>query len=607
MAETFVRGGAVRRAALAAGALDRAADPAQVSQIRLVLRLLESRAANVVLARRPVRFRDLSPAAREEYLLRWATSPIGRRRSAYQALRKLLTFLAYADPGDDGANPRWKSIGYRPDRPPVADIRTQVRPLTFAAGARGAGAGAPDATDAPLRLDADVVVIGSGAGGGVVAHDLAMAGRSVIVLEAGPFVDEATMPRGELEAFDRLYLGHGLTTTWDGSITMLAGAALGGGTLINWMTCIRTPADVRSEWATEHGIDGVADAAFEADLAAIESELSVAPASSVPPKDAVILRGAEALGLAAGRVARNSPGCDDCGSCGFGCPRGTKQSGIRSHLERAHAAGARVVADARVDRVVISAGRATGVEATWFGGGSSRRVVVEAAQVVVAAGALGTPGVLRRSGIAHREVGRNLRVHPAPVVAGLFREPIEMWRGTTQAARCDAFARGERGRNGYVVESAPAHPGLVALAMPWEGADAHASIMGRAAYLAPLLAVTRDGGTGRVTETPHGTARIDYELDDVGRSTLRHAMVTMARLVRAAGASEIVALGTPAATFGREGFASGGESRAFDAFEERLRAFDFAPNRGSIYSAHQMGTARMGADPRANPCDPRGR
>jgi choline dehydrogenase-like flavoprotein len=157
------------------------------------------------------------------------------------------------------------------------------------------------------------------------------------------------------------------------------------------------------------------------------------------------------------------------------------------------------------------------------------------------------------------------------------------------------------------VESAPAHLGLLALAMPWEGTEAHASVMQRAASIAPLVAVTRDGGEGRVVEMKGGRSRVDYELDRAGIATLRHALVSMARLSRAAGAVEVIAVGMPPAVFGRQGVPTGGEARAFAAYEEQLSRFDFRPNRGSIFSAHQMGTARMGADPQSHPCDPDGR
>jgi choline dehydrogenase-like flavoprotein len=176
-----------------------------------------------------------------------------------------------------------------------------------------------------------------------------------------------------------------------------------------------------------------------------------------------------------------------------------------------------------------------------------------------------------------------------------------------QAARSLEFAEPGQGNNGYVIESAPGHPGLLALVLPWEGTDAHADVMLRARRIGPLIAVTRDGGTGRTTLTKAGHVRIDYWLNDGGVATLRHALVSMARMARAAGASEIVAVGTPPVWYGRSGFLPGDEAPAFARFEEALASFDFRPNRGTIASAHQMGTVRMGADPRGHPCDVLGR
>jgi choline dehydrogenase-like flavoprotein len=617
LAETFVRGGSVRRANLAAEALSRAADPAQVRQLRLVLRLLQSRFVNLLLTGRPVAFRDRSPADRERVLLGWAHSRLPLRRSAFQAFRKLLTFLAYADPGPPGsANPLHAAIGYSPERPPVTAALAAIRPLEVHGPAAGAAG--------PTTLDADVVIVGSGAGGGVIAAELARAGRSVVVVEAGPFVDEAHLPTDELDAYSRVYLNHGLLTTWDGSITMLAGTAVGGGTLVNWMTSIPAPADIRAEWARDHGLDGVDGAPFDADVAAIETELGVATSTVIPPKDAVILRGAAALGWEAASTRRNAVDCGDCGSCPFGCPRGAKQSGMRAHLATAVAAGSRIVDRARVTRVLIEGGRAAGVEAAVLvldpatgqpiAGPAgdpltpvTRRLVVRAAQVVVAGGALRSPAVLLASGLDHPAIGRHLRLHPVPVVAGLFDDPIDMWRGTMQAARSLEFAGPAESRNGYVIESAPGHPGLIAMALAWEGTEAHADLLGRIRHVAPLVAITRDGGSGRVRLARSGRARIDYALDAGGVATLRHAIVSMAGLTRAAGARQIVVVGTPPLWHGRSRVAGDQESRAFVVFEDALRTFDFAPNRGSVFSAHQMGSVRMGASNADHPCDPEGR
>jgi choline dehydrogenase-like flavoprotein len=598
LAETFVRGDAERRGRIAGEALERVVDPAQMTQLRLVLRAMDSRAVNLVLAGRPTPFGAMSADARERYLLRWAASPLAQRRSAYQAFHKLMTFLAYADPGDGAPDPHLATVGYRPDQPPTTTDLSPIRPISIA---DGAGAG-----DGPVTLDADAVVVGSGAGGGVLAAALAAAGRSVIVLEAGPFSDEATMPRKEVDAFDRHYLDHGLLATWDGSVTMLAGTGVGGGTLVNWMTCIPAPTSVRSEWETEHGLEGLTDDTWASDVAAIETELGVAESTHIPPKDAILLRGARALGWDAAPIRRNASACGDCGSCGFGCPRGTKRSGIRVHLAEAFAAGARIVAGARVRRVLLEAGRAVGVEADVVDGERVRRLVVRAPTVVLAAGGLRTPAILQETGMEHPAIGRHLRIHPVPVVAGRFSETVEMWRGTLQAARSLEFAEAEAGRNGYVIETGPAHPGLLALAMPWEGMEAHARLMAGAAHLSALIAITRDGGEGRVTLTKAGRVRIDYRLDTTGVATMRHALVRMAGILRAAGATDMLGAGTPAAWFHPDA-AGADHDRVYARFEDDLSTFDFAPNRGSVFSAHQMGTVRMGADAASHPCDPWGR
>jgi len=622
--ETLVPGRAERTAALLRQALERAADPAQVMQLRLVLRAMESRAANLALGTGARRFTDLPPWAREAYLLGWGRSRISQRRTAFSSLRKLATFLAYADPGGPadpaGANPRLAAIGYQPEQPLVTADPTPIVPtaLPFASGSM----------DEPMILDADVVVVGSGAGGGVVAAALAAAGRSVVVLEAGPFVDEAAMPRDELDAFSRLYLNHGLLATWDGAVTLLAGSGVGGGTLVNWMTTIAAPASVRDEWRRDHGLDALDDGStttegWAADVAALEAELAVTETVHLPPKDEAILRGAAALGWEAAPIRRNSPGCDDCGSCGFGCPRGAKRSGIRSHLATAFQAGARIVPRVRVTRVLSVAGRAVGVEGLALvpdpatgepiadssapGGVRTRLLRVQAPQVVLAAGALRTPAILQGSDLGHPAIGRHLRVHPVSGVLTRMPTPVVLWRGPMQGARSAQFVDGEPGRAGYVIESAPGHPGLIALAAPWEGAAAHGDLMADIRHVGALLAVTRDGGEGRTSLTRAGRVRIDYRLDAIGVATLRHAVASCARLARAAGALDMVVPAADPIWFrGATGSGPAGDG-AFAAYLERLAVLDVSPNRLAVFSAHQMGTVRMGADPNDHACDPRGR
>jgi choline dehydrogenase-like flavoprotein len=606
VADTFVSGDAARHARLAADALSQAADPDQVFQLRLVMRAFDSRLVNLLLTGRAVRFRALDLAGRERYLLRWATSRIPQRRAAYHGLKRLLTFLAYADPGEDGDNPRLAEIGYEHRPEPVATAPTPIVPLDvryLAATTPGAG---------PIVVEADVAVVGSGAGGGVVAADLAAAGRSVVVIEAGPFVPEPALPVDELAAFDRLYLNRGLNVSWDASILTLVGGAVGGGTLVNWLTSVAPPAHIRARWASHHGVDGFDGPAVDADAAAIEAELGVREPPNVPAKDALLLRGAAASGQEGGETRRNGVDCGDCGRCGFGCRRGAKQSGIRAHLAAAWRNGARIVPDAPVERVLVEGGRAAGVEATTAIDGVPRRIVVRAPAVVVAAGTLRTPLVLLRSGIDHPAMGHHLRLHPVAVLGAFLDEDVTMWRGTTQASRSlEGLASGpDADGGGYIVESAPGTPGLIGLVFPWEGRAAFRALMREIRHVAPLLAITSDRGSGRVRLSRTGRPRIDYTVAAEDRRALRDGLAAAARIAWAGGSRRMVALGTPPAWFEPEASvaadARAGGS-AFAAYEARLRQFDFRPNRGTVASAHQMGSARAGGDARDYPCDPVGR
>ena len=340
-----------------------------------------------------------------------------------------------------------------------------------------------------MTLEADVVVVGSGAGGGVVAAELAAAGRSVVVLEAGPFVDEASMPTNELDAFVQLYLEPRPALD-------LGRRDHDAGRLGRRRRHARQLDDDASRAGrrprrvgTDHGLDGLATArAGRPTSAAIEAELGRRARRPSPPKDEVILRGAAALGWEAAPTRRNAADCGDCGSCPFGCPRGAKQSGIRAHLATAAAARAPgSCPGSRVTRVLIEGGRAVGVEGTALvpdpatgepipdpagpAGVRVRPARVRAPQVVVAAGALRTPAVLQASGLDHPAIGRHLRIHPVPVV---LARSADAGRHVARA-RCRRRGRSSSatrptGRNGYVIESAPGHPGLLALALPWEGA-----------------------------------------------------------------------------------------------------------------------------------------
>jgi choline dehydrogenase-like flavoprotein len=407
------------------------------------------------------------------------------------------------------------------------------------------------------------------------------------------------MPLPELDGLDRMYLDHGLLASDDAGVVLFAGSALGGGTLVNWASLFEPPDWLRHEWAAEHGLDGFDGREGDSDLATLREELLYAPPPLVPPKDLVILRGAEALGWEAGQMERSAVECGDCGACGFGCRRGAKRSGPVLHLAEAARRGARFVVEAPVERVLVHGGRAVGVEARTRDG---HAITVRAPSVVLSAGALRTPAILLRSGLTHPAVGRYLRVHPVPVVAGRYGQPVEMWRGTTQAARSLQFlgpGRPGGGPGGFIIESAPAHVGVAASLLPWEGRAASAAQLEDLRYVVPLIAICRDLDGGTVTLRRSGAVRIRYRLSDRDGETVRAAAAALATIHRAANAIEITVLATPAP----RSFAGD----HFEGFLRRIERLDITPNRLFVTSAHQMGTARMGADPADHACDPRGR
>ena len=591
LAEGFVPGGGAARAEAAERAFATVVDPELVSQLRLVLRLIERPVASLLIGGRASRYSSLRGEERDAYLQHWVQHRIPLLRSAASALRKLLCFLAYADadePGDARLRARLTSIGYSPK--PNAATRDYSKVVAF------------DPQQAQ-RIAVDVLVIGSGAGGGSVARDLARAGKRVIVIESGALYDERTFPTRERDAYERLYLDSGFTATEDAHIAILAGGTVGGGTTVNWMTSIPIPDRVRNEWEELHGVEGIASAGFKKDLKSVLSEIGAQPSAEIPPKDAAILRGAEVRGWSGENIQMNRAECDDCGTCGFGCKRGSKQSTLRLHLPQALEAGAHLIPDCKAERLIITNGAVRGAITTYgTRAGTPRTLEIVAPQVVVSGGALRTPLLLRRSGLTHPAIGQNLRLHPVTLAAGIFPEKIEMWRGTMQAAKSEEFVEPTEDRNGYIIESAPGHPGLLSLGIPWTSRDEHQRLMRLAPRIAPFLAIAKDDGGGRISETRNGFAKIEYRTTPRDERTLRAALGSLVSIAESAGADEVIAAGSPPIAWRRR---DGVE--AFEVLQRRLTRFDFSPNRGTVFSAHQMGTARMGGDPVDHACDPYGR
>jgi len=434
------------------------------------------------------------------------------------------------------------------------------------------------------RIEADVCVVGSGAGGSVIAAELQQRGLQTVVLEAGGYRNESDFHQLEARAPAELYLHGGLFYAEGGTIGILGGATLGGGTVINSMVCLRPPDALRREWAAL-GLTGVDDESFDAHVDAVWSRLSAGTEATHPNNvNRLLARTLEQTGRDWHLLARNASLDDDpqyCGLCNAGCQRGCKQSTLKTYLQDAADAGARFVVDCPVQRVLVRDGAAAGVEAG--------DLIVDAPIVVVTAGGIESPAIPLRSGIGGPQVGRNLSLHPAFFVTGVHDEPLDGWSGQFQAVATDDF-------DGFIVECVGTSPALWASASPLVDARRHRERMLDLPNVAAWHALIRDHGSGSVELADGGRTVVRWSLDDpIDRENAARAHVELAKLHQAAGAREIYTFHWDDVSWRR------GED--FDAF---LDALERAPHDHVALSAHQMGTCRLGLDPATSVADGRG-
>src|SRR5213596_2786557 len=274
-----------------------------------------------------------------------------------------------------------------------------------------------------------------------------------------------------MERVQRFYRNGGATVALGRpTIPVPLGKCVGGTTVVNSGTCFRTPQHVLGEWAIVHGVADADPATMAPYFDEVERMIGVRPVPwEIIGRNAEVFdRGARALGLEGEPIRRNIVGCRGCGECAFGCPSDAKQAMHLTYLPAACAAGARLYARCRVERVSIESGRAAGVEAVLLerdGDAARGRVRVRAPLVVVAAGAIHTPGLLARSGVRHPALGRNLRIHPAVGVTSYFAEELRAWRGTLQSYFVDRLLDS----HGVMIEVTNPVPGVNAAALPGVG------------------------------------------------------------------------------------------------------------------------------------------
>jgi choline dehydrogenase-like flavoprotein len=444
-----------------------------------------------------------------------------------------------------------------------------------------------------LDLVADAVVVGTGAGGATAAARLRDAGLEVVLLEEGGLHRTETFTTDPATMIRRLYRDAGTTMILGHpGILFAEGKCVGGSTVINGGMSWRAPERVLAHWQRDLGLEAAGPQAMEPYFVEAERILHVEPNAedTFGRNTHLFLAGARRLGWPVARAPRNMRRCMGLNNCALGCPTGAKQAMHVTEIPRALGAGAALVTHARVDRVLFAGGRAAGVRGRLVGedGRPRGRFRVRAALVVLAAGARHTPGILKRSWLRARPIGRGLHTHPNAKVVGIFDEPIDPWVGTHQAFHIHHFLE-----QGILIGYAAVPPGLLAAALPGLGA-AHAARMRRYNHMLTAATLVEDVSEGRVVLGPDRQPYMFFDLGPRDVETVHRGVALTAELLFAAGARQVLlpfadlpAIDTP------------------DALG-RIAARPRVATGIELMTVHIMGTARMAVDARRGATDASG-
>lgn len=451
-----------------------------------------------------------------------------------------------------------------------------------------------------IHESCDVLVVGAGPGGAVVAKELAEAGHDVILLEEGPPVSKREFTQEAGEAMQRLLREGGSRAAQGNLVTpTMQAIALGGGSLINSAICARPPAWIFDKWAERTGTRDTTLDVLLPHFESVEKQLGVEPTPEnvQGERNLRFKAGCDALGISCEPTWRNVQGCRGSGECFTGCRNGAKKSVDVSYVPAAIRAGARVFTSIRVERVVAEGRSARGIEGRIvepFTQKEHGKARFDAKMVVLAAGCMATPIILLKSGLANSSglVGKDLRFHPGLAVMAMFPEKIDPWKGATQGYHSLAFL--EEGLKFEVLWSPPA---VLATRMPGLGHEYQRHLL-KYDHLAPFDVIcAADNSVGEVKPRMGSLdPDIRYHFDRRDVDIMRKGLGILSDICWAAGAEAILP--------GLNGVPEVLESKR-DA--EVIRHAPLEANDTIAASNHAFCTTRMSADPKRGVVDETGR
>ncbi len=447
---------------------------------------------------------------------------------------------------------------------------------------------------------ADVIVVGSGASGAVVAKEMAADGRSVIVLEEGPwFTPEEKAKFTLTESMMRLFrAGGGTAAVGRGDspvISNLLGWGAGGSSVVTGGVCFRTPDRVLQDWEsnlglTEYGPDGLSPYfdEIEADLCVHET-----PEGALSDGARRFRTGAEALGFEIRRTPRNMTGCRGASRCNFVCPIGAKTSVDRNYLPEAVEAGTQLFCDALATKLTFDGDRVSGVKGRFLGEGSRKlgRFHFRAKAVVLAMGTVHTSQLLMRNRVGRGSglLGRGMTLHPAFRVYGVFPDEVRAGLGAMQGIYSPTLAD-----QGISLIAIMVPPGAMGANVPGIGRDAR-EYMEKRKHIMAFGAMIHDRDEGRVVNVPGREPLMLYTLGRESKQLFVDAAKTIGRIYFEAGAEEVLLHFPPF-----ERFRSVAEMEQMQVDSVKWKFVECA-------SYHPLGTVRMGTDAARSVVDPAGR
>lgn len=452
---------------------------------------------------------------------------------------------------------------------------------------------------ADQTLSADVVIVGSGAGGGVSAEILALSGLKVILVEEGALKSSRDFKMREAEAYPTLYQESAARKTRDKGITILQGRTVGGSTTVNWTSSFRTPEPTLRYWNQHFGLSDYTPEALAPWFSLMEQRLHISDWPTPPNENNDLLRrGAAKLNIPTGLIRRNVNGCWNLGYCGMGCPTNAKQSMLITTIPVALQHGARLLTRLRAERLVLRNERVTALECVALAADglspTGRKVTLNASHFVLSGGAINTPALLLRSNAPDPSglLGKRTFLHPTVISAGRFTQRVDGYAGAPQSVYSDHFLHTERidGPIGYKLEAPPLHPLLFATTMPGFGAQ-HATMMQQFPHVHALLALLRDGfhemAPGGSVALQRGAPVLDYPLTEFLWDGVRRALLSMAEIQFAAGAQTVTPI-----------HERGDAYRNWREAQAGINSLPLKLLQTRVVSAHVMGGCGMAPDPR---------